>query len=111
MNYTPPPFSGGTVGDLTVSGTLAHAGASLGLLGAAPSVVPAAYTQPGGASRVLTAATAVAPAYTGGIAGYGDSAKAQAVLDALTASIADVAVIRNVLNQLLDDLQARKLIS
>ncbi len=90
--------------------TLGKTGGTLGLLGAAAAAQGAAYTQtfatPG---RTVSAATAVNPPAggAGAAAGaYDTAANRDLMITSLTAVIADVAVLRGLVNALIDDLQA-----
>ena len=65
------------------------------------------------ASRTVSAATAVNPP-AGGVGtaagGYDTAANRDLMITSLTAVIADVAVLRQLINALIDDLQAFKII-
>lgn len=82
--------------------------AMIGFLGAGAVARPTAYTQTySTATRTHSNITAVAPsAYAGGANGYSTAAKAQEVRDAAAALVADIANVKQVLNQVIDDLQS-----
>ena len=85
----------------------------IGFLGTAPVAKPAAYTQTyATASRTHSNITAVNPAaYAAGANGYSTAAIASAVHAAVIAHTSDIANVKQVLNQLIDDLQAYGLIA
>jgi len=80
----------------------------IGFLGTAPVAKPAAFTQTyATASRTHSNITAVNPAaYAAGANGYSTAAMAAAVHAAVIAHTNDIANVKQVLNQLIDDLQA-----
>jgi hypothetical protein len=80
----------------------------IGFLGTAPVAKPAAFTQTyATASRTHSNITAVNPAaYAAGANGYSTAAMAAAVHAAVIAHTADIANVKQVVNQLIDDLQA-----
>jgi len=85
----------------------------IGFLGTAPVARPAAFTQTyATASRTHSNITAVNPAaYAAGANGYSTAAIASAVHAAVIAHTNGIANVKQVLNQLIDDLQAYGLIA
>lgn len=105
---------GSTLSTATVlegSGSLAHTGTTAGFYSATPIVRPSAYTQtystatrthdtPVAAQPASTAATNVTPF------GYTTATQANAIKEACRDLVTDMANVKQVLNQVIDDLQA-----
>ncbi len=92
---------------LDVSGTMRVSG-NIGFYNTTPVARPAAYTQTyATATRTHSNITAATPsAYAAGANGYSTGAKASEVHAAVVAHQTDIANIKQVLNQVIDDLQA-----
>ena len=88
-------------------------GPRIGFLGSTAAARPGAYTQAyATATRTHSNPTASTPsAYAGGANGYSTAAKAQELRDQIAALVADVANIKQVLNSVIDDLQAYGLLA
>ncbi len=85
--------------------------AKLGFYGVAAVVRPTAYTQTyATASRTHSNLTASSLTYSGGSYGYNSAANAQAVMTQINNLITDVANVKQVLNSVIDDLQANGLL-
>jgi len=91
---------------LDVSGTMRVSG-NIGFYNTTPVARPAAYTQTyATATRTHSNITAATPsAYAAGANGYSTGAKASEVHAAVVAHQTDIANIKQVLNQVIDDLQ------
>lgn len=86
-------------------------GAKVGLFGVAPAARGAAYTQTySTAARTVPAATFVAPVSTAATSttpfGYATAAQADAIRVGTVANAADILALKQVVNAIIDDLQA-----
>jgi hypothetical protein len=99
-----------------ISGSLAHAGTTVGFYGNTPVTRPAGYTLTFSlAARTLPATTAVAVSTAGAVTlgalfAYATAAQAEAIPVAINALLADLEGAKKVLNQLIKDLQATGLL-
>lgn len=90
-----------------VGGDFRHLGTNLGFYNVAQVARPSAYTQTyATATRTHSNPTATTVTAGSGSAGYTDAAAAAAVVSGVNALIVDVANVKQVLNQVVDDLQA-----
>lgn len=115
MGMGPMPGTSGSsmrrVVDITIDGALDHDGSTAGLYGVTPVARPAAYTQTYvTATRTHAAATADAVAETAATNvapwGYGSQAQADAVPIEINDLRDDLLNLKQLVNQVIDDLQA-----
>ena len=94
----------------TFTGSVAHQGTTVGFYNVTPATRPTAYTQTyATASKTHAAPTATKPASTAAtqLTPYGYSqAQADAIVTAVRALVDDVETVKQVVNQVLDDLQS-----
>ena len=85
----------------------------IGFLGAAAVARPTAYTQTySSATRTHSNPTAADPGtYAAGANGYSTGALAQALFNSVEALVVDMENVKQVLNQVIDDLQAYGLLA
>jgi hypothetical protein len=94
-----------------IDGALDHDGTTVGFYGVTPTTRPTAYTQTyATATRTHSNPTATTVTDTNGVAGFLAAADRTAMVDAVNALIVDVANVKQVVNQILDDLQLNGLL-
>jgi hypothetical protein len=101
--------------DVVIGGALDHDGSTVGFYGTAPATRPAAYTQTyATATRTHSNAAQTAVATTGATIttpfGYTTAAQADDIVTQLNAARTDLLNLKQVVNQLLDDLQLNGLL-
>lgn len=88
----------------SISGALSHTGLTAGFYGVTPATRPAAYTQTyATAARTVPATTSTAPTAPGVVYAQAEAQSAVTSLDALRT---DLNAAKQVLNSVIDDLQA-----
>ncbi len=110
LNRDPTPSSSGSI-----AGAMAHTGTTVGFYGVAPVARPSAYTQTySAASRThsnLTSASVSASAVLVTPFGLSSSAQMDNLVLAVNRLVTDVTNVKNVLNQVIDDLQSQGILS
>lgn len=99
---------GYTSGEMEIDGDLNHDGANVGFYGVAPVARAGAYTQTYATADKTHAAftSADLAAFTGGSVGFLDAAERDGVRTQFNALRADVADVKQLVNSVIDDLQA-----
>ena len=109
LNRDPAPVSSGSI-----AGAMAHAGTTVGFYGVTPVARPSAYTQTySAASRThsnLTSASVSASVVLVTPFGFSSSAQGDNLVLAVNRLVTDLTNVKNVLNQVIDDLQSQGLL-
>ena len=109
LNRDPTPVSSGSI-----TGAMAHTGTTVGFYGVTPVARPSAFTQTySAATRTHSnpvAASVSASAVLVTPFGFSSSAQADNLVIAVNNLVTDLLNVKQVLNQLVDDLQAQGLI-
>ena len=109
LNRDPTPISSGSI-----AGEIAHSGTTVGFYGVTPVTRPSAYTQTyNAASRThsnLVSASVSASVVLVTPFGFASSAQGDNLVLAVNRLVTDLTNVKNVLNQVIDDLQSQGLL-